>query len=589
LLATVALCAAAVGVLAYSVKALDAVELSSIDARFQLRGNEPPRQDIVIVAVDPATLRELNLPPKLPRELHARMVDRLHRAGARLITYDFQFTGPRPGTDRLVRALAAARPVVLASADDQTGRPIPVPGGTQNSKLSRVVIGSVGLPTDRDGKIRRMLYAPVTTKSLAVVAAEIWQGHKVVESNFDDNFAWIDYRGPPGTFRTYSFARVLAGGVPAQAFKGKLVLVGATAPIEKDVFQTPMSDTPMAGVEVEANALDTILEGLPLVPASDALGYALIIALALISPLASGRWRTGWAVAATVGSGVLFLVASQLTFDSGLIVPVTYPVAALALGCVGTVVVDYRTERRQRHRLRLLFARFVPIDVVDEVIARTGDDLRIGGVRRDGTVLFCDLRGFTSFSELLEPEAVVSVINRYLTAVSDAILDHGGAVVDFAGDGVMALFGAPIEQPDHADRALAAARTILQVQLPRLNEWLRDEGHSHQFGLGIGLSSGVVLSGNVGSPRRVEYTAIGDTTNTAARLEAATKNTPHALLMSDSTRTRLRHRPTDLQFVGDIEIRGRQGATRAWTITGAGATSGIEPDTFGPGEPSDRS
>src|SRR4029453_13046573 len=171
------------------------------------------------------------------------------------------------------------------------------------------------------------------------------------------------------------------------------------------------------------------------------------------------------------------------------------------------------------------------------------------------TVMFSDLRGFTSFAETLEPATVINALNRYLTAMSEAILNHGGTLVAYMGDGIMAVFGAPLQQDDHADRALAAAREMLE-RLEGFNDWLREEGMHEGFKMGIGLNSGAVLSGHVGSERRLEYTALGDTTNTAARLEGMTKGTPHQLYMADSTREALRTPAADLVGVGGSGARG---------------------------------
>jgi adenylate cyclase len=152
---------------------------------------------------------------------------------------------------------------------------------------------------------------------------------------------------------------------------------------------------------------------------------------------------------------------------------------------------------------------------------------------------------------------VIEVVNFYLNEMTEAILDAGGTLIAYMGDGIMAVFGTPIEQPDHADRALVAAREMIGPRLRRFNEWLREQGHESSFRMGIGLNSGTVMAGNVGSAQRVEYTAIGDTTNTASRLEGMTKGTPHMLFVSDSTRERLYVVPDDLVFVDHFEIRGR--------------------------------
>jgi adenylate cyclase len=212
-----------------------------------------------------------------------------------------------------------------------------------------------------------------------------------------------------------------------------------------------------------------------------------------------------------------------------------------------------------------MFARFVPEDVVDQVLA-SADGLRLGGIQREGTVMFTDLRGFTSFSEKLTPAQVIEVLNHYLSEMSDAILDNGGTLVAYMGDGIFAVFGAPLEQPDHADRALRTAREMLEVRLPRFNEWIRSQGLGDGFRMGIGLNSGYVMSGHVGSERRVEYAAVGDTTNTASRIEALTKGTPHQLLISDSTREALVESAEDLVYVDEVAIRGREAKMKLWGL-----------------------
>jgi adenylate cyclase len=180
--------------------------------------------------------------------------------------------------------------------------------------------------------------------------------------------------------------------------------------------------------------------------------------------------------------------------------------------------------------------------------------------------MFSDLRGFTSFSETLEPEQVIEALNKYLTEMSEAILDHGGTLVAYMGDGIMAVFGAPLRQPDHADRALEAARDMLS-RMDGFNSYLREQGlHEGGFKMGIGLNSGPVMSGNVGSERRLEYTALGDTTNTAARLEGMTKGTPHQLYVSDSTRAMLTRPAEDLIQVGEAEVRGRVAKVLLWSL-----------------------
>jgi adenylate cyclase len=233
-----------------------------------------------------------------------------------------------------------------------------------------------------------------------------------------------------------------------------------------------------------------------------------------------------------------------------------------------------RLHDLEQERVRNVFSRFVPEQVVDEVLRRTDDDLRLAGVRRIATVLFADLRGFTTFAQAMPADSVIEVLNVYLTEMSDAILDNGGTLVAYMGDGIMAVYGAPIEAEDHADRALAAAREMIGARLRRFNRWLEDSGLGDGFSMGVGLNSGPVMSGTVGSERRLEYAAVGDTTNTAARLEALTKATPHSLLIADSTRQSLLRPPDDLQYADELDVRGKQGKIKVWTL--APATAGAQ-------------
>lgn len=219
----------------------------------------------------------------------------------------------------------------------------------------------------------------------------------------------------------------------------------------------------------------------------------------------------------------------------------------------------------ERSRVRDVFARFLPESIVEEVLARGNGSVRLGGVRLIGTVLFTDLRGFTTFAERTAPDRVIEVLNRFLSEMSDAVLDNGGTLVSYLGDGLLAVFGAPIELDDHADRALATAREMLAVRLPRFNRWADAE---QPFGMGVGVSSGPLMSGNIGSERRLDYTAIGDTVNVAARIEAHTKEVSQKALIADSTRELLVG-PAELVLVGDVVLRGRTTPTRLWGLSEA--------------------
>jgi adenylate cyclase len=215
-----------------------------------------------------------------------------------------------------------------------------------------------------------------------------------------------------------------------------------------------------------------------------------------------------------------------------------------------------------------MFTRFVPQTVAEQLLDEGGPGLRLGGETLHGTIMFTDLRSFTTFSESRPAEEVIEVINHFLSQQTDTIMGHGGTIIAYLGDGIMAAFGAPIEQDDHADRALAASRELIGERLPELNAWMRAQGYGHGFRMGIGLNSGPFISGNVGNERRLEYTAIGDVCNTAARIQDLTKGTRHMLLFAEGTHAGLVRPPDDLVDVGDSAIRGRQAVARLWSLEG---------------------
>jgi class 3 adenylate cyclase len=222
-----------------------------------------------------------------------------------------------------------------------------------------------------------------------------------------------------------------------------------------------------------------------------------------------------------------------------------------------------RLQQLERARVHDLFARFFPEPIVEEVLSRADGDLRLGGVRVVSTVLFADLRAFTTFAECTPPDEVIAVLNRYFGEMGDAVLDNGGTLIAFRGDGLTAMFGAPIECEDHADRALAAAREMIGRRLHRFNDWAAEQGYE-PFRMGIGMCSGPVMSGNVGSERRLEYTAVGDAANTACRIEALTKELGQPVLLAESTLELLTAPATDLVYVGEVTVRGRVASTRLW-------------------------
>ena len=565
---------------AYGTHLFRGLELGTVDTRFSVRGTEHPSPDVTVVAIDSKTFSDFNTEQRrirypFPRHYFAKVIDRLHQDRAKVIAYDIQFT--ERTTDKedlaLLDSVAKAGNVVLATTEVDKNGHTNVFGGDEVVRSVHARVGNGNFPTDPGDVIRRVAYKVDRLKSLSLVAVERATGKTVTPAAFGHRtFNWIDFAGPTGTFRSYSFSDVFSKRFPPGTFRGKIVVVGPSAPSLQDLHPTSAGDG-MSGAEVQANAIATAERAFPLTSLPDWFTVLSIAALGLLAPLASLRLKLLWTLVLAISAAALYVVATQVAFDHGHVVSFVYPFGALTLSSVGSLGAHYLLAAFERERVRDVFSRFVPESVVEQVLARTDEDLRLGGVTLTGTCMFTDLRGFTSFSEALPAPRVIEILNVYLSEMTEAILDHGGTLVAFMGDGIFAVYGAPIEQPDHADRALASSREMLTERLPRVNEWLQGQGIPEGFRMGIGLNSGTFMSGNVGSERRLEYAAIGDVTNTASRLEGMTKGQTHYLFMSDTTREALTNDIDDLVFVDEFEVRGRQRKVKIWSIEAASVES----------------
>jgi adenylate cyclase len=572
-LATVlaALTAVAIGVAVHAADALEQTELRSLDLRFEILG--PPTVDtsgIAVVSLDGVSDEVLDerYGDSGRHLIDARLIDRLRRAKTRVIAYDFELTerGGRPRDDKAMRAAIRRAPKILLAASTGNHR---VLGGPDAVAALGARVGHSGFPKDADGAVRRMIYRLEGLPTFAVAVAEAARGQPLDPEQLADG-APIAFQGGAATVTTHSLVQVLDGRVPGSALRDKVVVVGPGDPALGDFHRTPL-DPALPGPELHANAIATALGGFPLSRAPAALDYALVVLLGLAAPLASLRLSAVRMLAFAGLVLVAFLMLAGVAFRAGTVVAVVTPALALLLGAAGAFAVTYMLEIRERRRLRGIFERFVPEDVAERAVSSTAADLRSGGERIEATVMFADLRGFTRFAEGQTPAVVSDALNRYLGGMSEAIREENGTVVSYMGDGIMAVFGAPIEQPDHAARAVSAAREMTGPRLRSFNEWLGSQGLGAPFLMGVGLSTGEVLSGNVGSMDRVEYTALGDTTNVAARLEAMTKKSGHSILMTEATVDQL---PGPDGFsvvqVGELKLPGRNAPCAVWTLDGAG-------------------
>jgi CHASE2 domain-containing sensor protein len=382
-----ALLGTAGGVVAYALNAWPRVENDTVDMRFATRGPERPPSDVVVVAIDARTFSDLRLRWPFPRRDDARVLNRLHAAGARVIAYDVQFTEPSDQADdmALYDAVARAKNVVLATTEVDSDGQTDVLGGPANLRAAHAVAAAANLPADSGGVIRRYPKTMLGLPGFATAAAAA-AGHSVSPKRFQNGSALIDFRGPPGSIPTVSFSDVLAGHVSPSVFHGKIVVVGASAPTLQDVHSTSTtSATPMAGAEVQANAIWTALHGNPLTPARGWLVLLAIVVCSVVAPLLSLRFRVlvSGALAIAVGAG--YLLVAQVAFDHGSVLIVSYPLAGWAIGTVGMLAANYvgaLMERnafsRQLHESQLELIRRLA-QAVDSRDSETGEHIyRIG-------------------------------------------------------------------------------------------------------------------------------------------------------------------------------------------------------------------
>jgi CHASE2 domain-containing sensor protein len=343
--------AAAAAGAAELVDLLPGLEQETIVKRFERR-DARPAPNLLVVAIDDKTFSDLDKQWPFPRRYHARALDRLRRDGARAIVYDVQFTERTNDYDdnRLINAVDRAHDVVLATAEtDEHGR-TNVLGGASVVKAVGAKVGASNLPEGRGGVLQRVEYAHAGLPTLATVTAGI-VGRAPPPSAYGKKGAWIDFHGPPGTIPTVSFSDLVNGRVDPARVRGRIVVVGAASPTLQDVHPTPTSDRLMSGPEIEANAIDTAIRGLPLHGTPTWASLLLVLGLGFLPALISLRLRALVAALVAPGIAVIFLLVSQYVFEHGRILPVAVPLFALSLGTVSTITAGYLAERRQRYRV----------------------------------------------------------------------------------------------------------------------------------------------------------------------------------------------------------------------------------------------
>ncbi|MBF0100419.1 MAG: CHASE2 domain-containing protein [Desulfobacterales bacterium] len=520
-----------------------------LDFLYLFRGSQEPPDNILIVAIDEPSFSEIGLHWPWPRTLHAQLIEKLSSLGAKAIAFDIMFVEPSedPEDDQaLADAARKAGNVIFGKTISQIKRqdfsetrtiePLPL------FAESAASVALVNFWPDSDGFIRHGMQKIGSIPTLSLAAAQISGYYKNNINNSDDNSSFlIDFIGPTGSMQIKSYYQVLIDAVPKELIKDKIVLIGfasdTAVEIERavDAFPTPFfsfTRKPMFGVEIHANALNTLLNHCPLRYYTKAWLVGLFLVLIFIPFFSRKRpiLLVSSTVLITLGLGAVSLI---LFLVSGLVIDIVPTVNATVCSGLWLGFMEYRASIKEKKQLKGAFSQYVAPDVVNEVL-RNPELLKLGGQKRQLSVLFSDIRNFTTLSEKLIPEQLVALLNSYLTSMTDKVFDYHGTLDKYIGDAIMAIFGAPIPYADHAKFACRTAVGMID-SLASLNpEW-------EAIGLptpkiGIGINTGDMVVGNIGSNKRFDYTVIGDEVNLASRLEGITKSYKVFIVISESTR-----------------------------------------------------
>ncbi len=390
----------------------------------------------------------------------------------------------------------------------------------------------------------------------------------------------INYRGPKGTFPSYSFAELLAGTVAPDLLRGRILILGASFVGNPDANAAPFGPAPLPGAERMANAIATMLDRdfIREVPLSYPVEIAILALSALIGAM-TARLPTRAAPLAAILPPAAWLVGAQFAFARGWWLPLAVPAACLGVASAVAILFRYWVTDREGRRIKSTFKRYLAPNMVD-ILAADPSRLKLGGETRQMTLLFCDVRGFTTISEAFagDPQGLTRLINRFLTPMTDIILAAGGTIDKYMGDCIMAFWNAPLDEDSHADLACRAALEMCAA-LAELNRSLAAEATAtgrefHELRIGIGLNSGACVVGNMGSEQRQDYSVLGDPVNLASRLEGQSKTYGVDIVIGETTRTAA---PDWAALELDlIAVKGKREAVRIYGLLGDKESAGSD-------------
>ena len=591
-----------------NVPFFEILEDKTLDVQFNIRGAVQPGPETVIATIDEKSINRLGRFP-WPRSTWGRVVERLTEEGAKVIVFDVFFTETEnvESDDLFQRAMMQSDRVILPMVFDfsqegykesgfvdtkldimvSSAFPVTTPGNRSTPFRAKMVLPTlyrfsavakamahINMIPDRDGSLRwEMLaidyqgdyYPPIglqaarlyrdvpADKMVLDLTGRVQVGDTAIPLD-EHGRMLINYRGPNNTFPMYSISDILDRSLPAGTFRNKIVLIGATAIGIYDLRVTPFS-TNMAGIEKHASVVDNILKGDFLRKSADFdIPLILIFTLALGILIPRLGAKAGAVLFVALFSGYAGLVY-YLFAVKGIWFGLVYPASALFFGYTIQTAYRFFMEERRARDIRKMFSSYVSKRIVDELI-RDPSKAKLGGDRKEITVLFSDIRGFTSFSEKHQPEEVVSLLNEYLGAMTNIVFEYEGTLDKFVGDAVMALWGAPIGQPDHAERACRCALDMI-AKLKELQTKWAAEGR-YVIDIGIGINTGDMVVGNMGAEgKKMDYTVIGDNVNLGARLEGLTRQYNNHIIISEYTYKKVEDIVVAKEL-GSVTVKGKQ-------------------------------
>lgn len=505
------------------------------------------RNDVVIIGIDDKSLQALGAWP-WDRKVFAELTKKLDAKQAKSIVYDILFLEERAGDKEFSEVLKNIQSnVVLASKTDDG---VYLPSFFINATNTRVVSGFSNVNPDVDGKVRVYpLFKNEASECVHGLGVEayLFATFKRGKTCLDTQGTYFRY---PHTVQMYSVIDVLENKVQDESIRNKTVFIGSDSLDLEDHF-VGMSGEKIPGVQVHASIFSSLMnkEG---DRELSSIEISILLILSMLFTLLVLHY-TKTVVLQIISIAVMMLlvyIASYISFGNHVITPLPWLLLAVFVSSVFSILIRFIRERKKSEHVQSLFSKYVHKDVLRELMKSPGK-LNLTGEKRYLTVLFSDLRGFTTLSESMSPEALTSVLNGYFSAMTPIILDERGTVDKFIGDAVMAFWNAPLPVDHHEGHAVRAA-IRMQEEITRFNG-----EHGYTLAAGVGIHAGDAVVGNVGSQERVNYTILGDTVNLASRVEGLTKKYGVGVLVTDEVRNKIEDDTIMFRKLDVITVKGK--------------------------------